>query len=187
MAGGEVAEFGLPGGAVEGPRLGDIRIDPLANHEEFLVGGGDGAEGGAEIVEEEDVAVDVAEDIVPRNLLSLGEHVVEPLGAELTALDVRLVAEAEFAGDFRGAFIGAEENDFDFGMEAGPRLDGVALDDADVPFEGFPRGEEGKHVVRIPETLERLNVGTSQRWNVEERSFTPPPRRIQDRRASSHV
>jgi len=63
--------------------------------------------------------------------------------------ELGLVAKAEFAGGFRGAFIGAEEDDFDFGVEAHPGLDGVALDDGDVAVESLGNGEEGQHIVRV--------------------------------------
>jgi len=81
----------------------------------------------------------------------------------------------EFAGDLGGAFVGAEEDDLDLGMEAHPGLNGVALDDVDVPFKGLGDGEEGEHVLRIAKDRrnvgkDRLNVGkivrTSQRRNV---------------------
>jgi hypothetical protein len=52
--------------------------------------------------------------------------------AVFVAVGLRLAAKAEFAGDLRGAFVGADENDFDIWMEARPGLDSVALDDADV-------------------------------------------------------
>jgi len=174
-ASGEVAEFGLPGGALEGPGAMNIDVGALANHEEFLVGGGDGAEGAGEIVEEENVAIDVANGVVAGELLGLEEDGVEEDGAELVAVHVGLVAEVEFAGDLGGAFVGAEEDDLDLGMEAHPGLNGVALDDVDVPFKGLGDGEEGEHVLRIAKDRrnvgkDRLNVGkivrTSQRRNV---------------------
>jgi len=69
----------------------------------------------------------------------------------------------EFAGEFGGAGVGAEEDDFDIGVEAHPGLDGVALDDVDVSFEGFRDGEEGQHRFRIAKRWsERVKVLTSE-------------------------
>ena len=169
---GEGTEFGLPGGAIEGPGAMNIDVGAPADHEEFLVRAGDGAEGAGEIVKEENVAIDVADGVVAGELLGFEEDGVEEDGAEFVALNVRLVAEVELAGDFGGAFVGAEEDDFDVGVEAHPGLDGVALDDVDVRFEGFGDGEEGEHGLRIAKdrlnvlTSDRLNVGTSERPNV---------------------
>jgi len=162
-AGGEVAELGLPGGAVEGPGRTNIDVGALADHEEFLMGGRDGTEGAAEIIEEENVAIDVANGVVAGELLGFEEDGMEEDGAEFVAFDVGLVTEVEFAGDFGGAGVSAEEDDFDIGVEAHPGLDGVALDDVDVPFEGFRDGEEGQHLFRIAKrSSERFKVLTSE-------------------------
>jgi len=61
-------------------------------------------------------------------------------------------------------------------VEAHPGLNGVALDDVDVPFKGLGDGEEGEHALRIAKDRrnigkDRRNVGTSWSLNIEERSF----------------
>jgi hypothetical protein len=163
VTGGEVAKFRLPRGAFVGPGIENIDISALADYEEFLVGGGDSAEGGTEIVKQDNVAIDVANDVVAGQLLGFGEDGMEEDRAEFVALDLRLVAKPKFAGDFRGAFVSAEKNDFVFGVKALPALDGIALDDADVAFKGFRDSEERQHFFRIPEKrphLPRWNGGT---------------------------
>ena len=145
----------MPGRTFIGPSVKDVHVSTLADHEEFLVGRGNGAERGAEIVEEEDIAIYVADGVEPGHLLRAQENGGEEDGAEFVALDLGLVAKAEFAGGFRGAFIGAKENDFDVGMKPLPALDGVPLDDVDVALEGFRNGEEGKHRLRIAQREDR--------------------------------
>src|SRR5712664_425671 len=161
----------------EAQRFGDIGVPAAADHQKFAVHGAHALDGAAEILHQDDVAIDVTEQLMPRDGLGPGEKIVQALGAQLVARDVRLVAKSEFLRDFGGAFVVAKENDFDLGMKGFPGLQRVALNDADMGAEGFRGGEEGQHegCFRLPcggggRTLERLNVErwerAFKRWNV---------------------
>ena len=78
-------------------------------------------------------------------LLGSGEHRVHADGAELGAVDLRFVAEAEVATGFRGAGVIAEDDDFDVGMKERPALQRVALNGGDTIAKRFSGGEDGEH------------------------------------------
>src|SRR5579871_5092906 len=122
-------------------------------------------QGRKKISEEQNVAIRVAEQVVPCDSLSPRKHGAEELGAELVAFDVRLVAEAEFAADFSGTRIVTEENDFSIGMELFPAGQGIALNDATVTGEGFAGGEESEHRGRslriVARAARKLRVRTA--------------------------
>lgn len=148
--------------------------------------GADACDGGREIGQQDDVAIDVAEDLVAGDGLGAGEKVVQALGAVLVALDVRLVAESKFPGGFGGAIIGAKKDDLDVWVQGFPGLQGVALDDASVADKGFGGSEEGQHGLEekcqfIPERHRRVNRSEQQGRIGHYKNFVfvaggPPPR-----------
>jgi hypothetical protein len=69
------------------------------------------------IQHQDDVAIDVAQDLVLGDGLGAGKEIVHSLGAEFVALHERLVTQAELKACFGSARIIAKENHFDAGME----------------------------------------------------------------------
>jgi hypothetical protein len=59
------------------------------------------------------------------------------------------VAQRKNAHEIESTFVVAKENNFNVRVKERPRMNGVALDDADVPAERFRGGEDGKHCLRI--------------------------------------
>ncbi len=108
----------------------------------------DAFDGAPEVLHEDNVAIDVTQQLVPRDGLRARKHIIQPFCAPVVALDVRFVAHSKFLRGFRGAFVIPEEDDFDLGVEACPGLNRVTLDDASVAAEGFRGGEEGQHRIR---------------------------------------
>jgi len=92
------------------------------------------------------------------DLLGAAEDGVETLRAELRAEDFRFVARAKFAADFCRAFIVAEDDDFDVGMEEFQDWSGLRLDHVDVTAERFGSGEEGEHQARFPASVEMFDL-----------------------------
>ncbi len=76
----------------EAQRFGDIGVPAAADHQEFPVHGLYALDGAPEIPHQDDVAIDVAEDLIPSYGLRLGEEIVQPLGTPLVAFHVRFVA-----------------------------------------------------------------------------------------------
>jgi hypothetical protein len=70
------------------------------------------------------------------------KKIVQALGTPLVALGLQLVAKAEFLRSFSGAFVVAQKDNFDIGVQCLPRLERISLDDAKVPAKGFCGGEK---------------------------------------------
>src|SRR5260370_806849 len=120
--------------------------------------------------------------------LGAGKELLHPLGAELVALNERLVVESEFLRGFGSARVITEENHFDAGMEGLPGLQGVALDYAGVAAERLGGGEYGQHIRNVYYGMgrSRLETGaTSSRFGMERDPSLPMV--VQDRHASWHV
>ena len=143
---GELAETISGTGPVEIDGLRDVHIPATADHEKSVVDGLHALEGAAELRQKDDVAIEVAEEIVARDFLCAGEHEIEALGAEFIALHKRLVAQAELAGNFGGAGIIAEENDFHMGMEELPALERISLEDGALIPERLCGSEKREHL-----------------------------------------
>jgi hypothetical protein len=90
--------------------LADVRIPAPPHHQESLVPTAHSFQRLAEVWEQNDVAVAVAQQVVPRQFLRLREDVIEPLTPKLVALDVRLVAQPELASCLRRTRIIAKQN-----------------------------------------------------------------------------
>src|SRR5882724_1364099 len=147
-----------PIGTFKMHRLGDVRIPTAADHKVVWVPGSERAMRFEKILREDDVAVCVTDGLMFCDLLGAAEDGVETLRAELRAEDFRFVARAKFAADFCRAFIVAEDDDFDVGMEEFPGLERVALDHVDVTAERFGSGEEGEHQARFPASVEMFDL-----------------------------
>lgn len=134
---------------IESERLGDVQVDTFGDEKrlgELLLHKADGAE---ETAPEDDIGVHVTERGEMRGGFRFVEEVAEKGRTEFVGGDVGDMLETQFAGDFCGAFVFAEENDFGAGLEHRPALNGVALDDADVAFEGFRNGKDRQHLIDL--------------------------------------
>src|ERR1700687_5124451 len=125
--------------------LSDIGIPTLSGHQESATESGHTFDCHTKIRKENDVAVDVAQAIVVRQVLRAVENRGEVFGAVFVALHFRHVANSEIAGGLGGALFITEQNHFSGRMNTRPALDGVALNDADVPAKRFRRREKGNH------------------------------------------
>jgi hypothetical protein len=91
---------------------------------------------------------------------------------------VCLVPQSELLRGLRGAFVIPEENDFDLCVKACPGLNRVALDDADVPAEGFRGGEEGQHRIRLHHRSDKITGRKNRRSKdrpLQKINDGPPP------------
>jgi hypothetical protein len=82
------------------------------------VNGADAFDGAPEVPHEDDVAIDVTQQVVPRDGLGARKHIIQPFCALLVAFNMRLVPQSEFLRDFRRAFLITEKNYLDLGMKA---------------------------------------------------------------------
>ena len=70
--------------------------------------------------------------------LGTAKHEIKPFGAELVALDVRLVPDLKFPGCLGSAVFVAKENYFGLRVQQRPAFQRIALNDSVVAAEGFP-------------------------------------------------
>ena len=141
----EITDLGGPIGAIEIQRLANIHIPAAAGHQKGIELASDTWQGRAEIVEQQDVAIHMAENFVPRECLRLIVNAGEILRAVTILAHLWHMADAQFAANFGSAGIVPEKNDFRIRMDALPTAQCVALDDVNVPREGLRCGEECKH------------------------------------------
>ena len=80
--------------ALERQRFCNPRIPAAANHQKFPAHRADTLDRTTEILHQDNVAIDVAQDLVLRDELRSREQIVQPLGAVLVALHVRLVVKS---------------------------------------------------------------------------------------------
>jgi hypothetical protein len=79
-------------------------------------------------------------------LLGTRKHIVQSLGAELPALDLRFVTKSELTRHIRSPVLIAKQNYFHVRTEKGPASQGVALDDAGVVAKRLGGRKKGEHV-----------------------------------------
>src|SRR6516225_9955142 len=93
----------------------------------------------AETLHQHYVAIDIAEQIMPRDRLGTGKHKIQPLSAELVSLHLRLMPDLKFASRLGSAFFVAKENHFNLRVEQRQTLQRIPLNDSLVAAEGFRR------------------------------------------------
>jgi len=129
----------------ESQSLGDIKIDTLGNNQGLGKRLLDEVHGTEKIAEENNIGVDVAESRKTPGGFGFAEKIVEEGSAEFVGGNIGDMLEIQFPRHFGNALVAAEENDFRAGLELGPAANGVALNNADVAFEGLGNGEECQH------------------------------------------
>src|SRR5207245_3934165 len=117
----------LPIGPREIDRSGNVSIPAATYHQKSRLGRTYDLEGGRELLRQNNVAVDIADEVVSSELLCAVKDRVEPLRSAGIDNDVRLVAEAQLAADFRCALVVAEKDDLDLWMKQLPAVEGIAL------------------------------------------------------------
>jgi len=93
-------------------------------------------------LEQNDITIGVTKQVRGSNLARTGEEIVQKGSAKFVPSDIVKMMESEFGGDFRNAILFAKEKDLWTWLEARPTLDGVSLDNTNVPLEGLGHGEE---------------------------------------------
>src|SRR5208282_4227085 len=141
----------LPAGLGKIERQSDVHIPAPPDHQKGRAAGRKSRDGSQEIAGQNDVAIDVAEDVVARDLLGAAENGAQTLRAILPTLDRGFVAQTQFAADLRGARIVAEENHLHVRMQPLPAFQRIALDHRGVPGERFGGSEERNHDGAISE------------------------------------
>jgi hypothetical protein len=106
----------------------------------------DALDGGAEVRQENNVAIRIANYIVPRQFLRSREHIVDTYRPECVALHHRLVAKPQFLGNFRRPGIIAKQNNFHIAIQQHPAFQRIALNDAVVTFEWLRGCKKRNHV-----------------------------------------
>jgi hypothetical protein len=104
----------------------------------------DSDNGVLKFLQENDVAVYVAEHGCFGYLFSPVNQVTKQGGAKFISTNVPEMANLQFSGDLSGAVVFTEKKNFRTRIKFGPTGDGVALNYANMPFEGLGHSEQGK-------------------------------------------
>lgn len=123
-------------------RLCNVRVPPASYREKVLFPCEDSLESPAELRKLDDIAVRIAEILVPRDFLGAGKHIIQVFHSGLVPFGVPLVPHAQLHADFRGAVLVAEKDHFDIGMEKLPALERIALNDGRVAVKGLGGREQ---------------------------------------------
>src|SRR5262245_51361320 len=99
-----------------------------------------------QVVEDDDVRIRVAEEVVVGLPLDALEHRAQERGAERVRVDARKTLDAELPGGLRSAGLVPTEEHLAAGTEGEPAAHGVPLDHAHVPGERLGDGKDGQHV-----------------------------------------
>jgi len=98
-----------------------------------------------EVLHQNDVAVDVAQNVVPCEGARRCEHVIQPLGPILVAFHVVFMAQAQLPSRFGSVFLIPKQNHFHSRMHQRPARQRISLNPPAVPAKRFRRGKERKH------------------------------------------
>jgi hypothetical protein len=106
----------------------------------------DPLDSGAEVRQENNVAVRITNYIVQRQFLRSREHIVDTYRTECVALHDRLVAKPQFLRNFRRPGIVSKQNNFHIAVQQQPAFQRVALSNAVVSQKRFRGGKKRDHV-----------------------------------------
>src|SRR5271166_1632895 len=113
----------------------------------------DPRKGTRKIGKQEDVAIDVAQEVVAGDLLGALKNPVNALGTKFIGFYVRLVTKTEFGASFCGAFFSTKNDDFYIWEKGFPAAKCVALRDFNVVTKRFWRSEKSQHLKSCPDCL----------------------------------
>jgi hypothetical protein len=126
--------------------IGDVRVPTSTHDQKFAAPVGHAFECLWEVRGQNNVAIDVAKQLVLGEILCPVEDPIQVGRVELVTWNRRLQMSAKLASDFRGSPIVTENKDFDSGVQAFPALDGIALDDGAVASKRFRCSKNREHV-----------------------------------------
>jgi len=107
--------------------------------------GGDALQGHSEIIQEQDVAIYMAEEFMARELLSAVVNARQILRTVSVSAHLGHMPDAKFTAHFSCACIVTKKKNFHIGIDALPTSQGIALDHANVTLKGLGRREESQH------------------------------------------
>src|SRR5213082_592359 len=126
---------------------GDFDVPPASHHQEVPMPLAHALHRIKKIPHQQNVAIDVAEQIVPRDGLRPAKHVVQSLCSKLVAIEVRFVAQPRLFCRFGRALLIAKQNHFHFGVQQSPAFQRILLNDSVMSDKRFRCGEEREHCV----------------------------------------
>ncbi len=118
-------------------RIWHLDVPAPPDHQKFCALLADALQRPQKIIHQNNVAVHIAEDVVPSQCPRCAEHIVEPLRAGFAARDIWLMAQSQLPRRLRRTRIVAKQDDFNVGLKQRPALQRVALDDCAMPDERF--------------------------------------------------
>lgn len=122
----------LPIGPREIDRSGNVSIPAATYHQKSRLGRTYHLEGGRELLRQNNVAVDIADEVVSSEPLCAVKDRVEPLRSAGIDNDICVMADTELGADCRSALVITKQDDIDVRMKQLPALQCVALDDGGV-------------------------------------------------------
>src|SRR4029077_19799753 len=133
--------------------MGQGRVPSPPHHEKFRRPIGHTSDRLTERMRKYDVAIYITKEIVPGDLLSAGEDMIEALGSKFAAANARHVADTEFLRNFSRPWLLSKEKHFALGMQAHPTANGILLNSPVVALEGLGCGENRQHIFSSAESV----------------------------------
>jgi hypothetical protein len=118
----------------------------LANHQETFRPACDRGNRTRKGIQKDDVTIRVAKQVMPRNLLRAGEHIVDPNAAIFTMEYVRHVMDSEFRGNFASPRNIPKKDHPTIPMEQRPAAQRVSLSRQIAALKRLGGGKNSKHL-----------------------------------------
>src|SRR5713101_6565633 len=140
----------LPIRSLEIQGFTNVCIPPAPRHQKTIENFREGLHCCAKVAQEHDIAIDVAEPGVPRDLLCLVVYARQVFGPVPVLRDVFYVLNSKFLTNFRRTCVVANKQNFRIRVDLLPASDGIPLNDVEVTDEGLGSRKECQHR-RVPD------------------------------------
>ena len=139
------ADLRRPIRGVEGKKFTNVHVPAPAGHQKFMGLRSDALEGHAEIIQQQDVAIYMAEEFVKRELLGAIVNARQILRTVSVSARVGYMPDAKFTAHLGCACIVPKKQNFNVRIDALPTSQGITLDHINVTLKRFGRREESQH------------------------------------------
>src|ERR1700676_1215951 len=141
----QFSHFVLPAWAFEEEWFANIKIPAGSSHKQGIGGAGDTRDSSGKIIQQKNVAIYMAEQIVARKLLRLIVNAGKVFFTVAILAHARHMTKAQFRAYLCGARIIAKKQNLHFPVDLLPTAQGISLDHVDVTLERLRGGKKRQH------------------------------------------
>ena len=150
---GQFLHFVLPSRSFERQRLANINVPAAPSEKKRLGGAGYAPHRSRKIIEQKNIAIYVAEQIVARKLLRLIVNTGQVFRAVTIFAHRRHVTNTQFRAYLRGACVIAKKQNLHVRVNLLPTAQRISLDHVDVTQKRLRRGKKRQHAAACSASL----------------------------------